>query len=38
VITRIKMAEDSAIKIVVSADGKYFSNSKKVIVLENGCG
>jgi sulfur-oxidizing protein SoxY len=38
VITRIKMAEDSDVKIVVKADGKYFTNSKKVIVLENGCG
>ena len=38
VITRIKMAEDSDVKVVVKADGKYFSSSKKVIVLENGCG
>ncbi len=38
VITRIKMAEDSDVKVVVKADGKFFSASKKVIVLENGCG
>ena len=38
VITRIKMAEDSDLKVVVKADGKFYSNSKKVIVLENGCG
>lgn len=38
VITRIKMAEDSDLKVIVKADGKYYSNSKKVVVLENGCG
>jgi sulfur-oxidizing protein SoxY len=38
VIARIKMAEDSDVKVIVKADGKYFTNSKKVIVLENGCG
>jgi sulfur-oxidizing protein SoxY len=38
VITRIKMAEDSDVKVVVKAAGKYYTNSKKVIVLENGCG
>ena len=38
VITRIKMAEDSDVKVVVKAGDKYYSNSKKVIVLENGCG
>jgi sulfur-oxidizing protein SoxY len=38
VITRIKMAEDSDVKVVVKADGKFYSNSKKVVVLENGCG
>ena len=38
VITRIKMAEDSDLKVIVKADGKFFTNSKKVIVLENGCG
>ena len=38
VITRIKMAEDSNIKVIVKANNQYFYNSKKVIVLENGCG
>ena len=37
-ITRIKMAETSDIKIIVKADGKYFTASKNVQVLENGCG
>ena len=37
-ITRIKMAEDSSVKVVVKAGDKYYTNSKKVIVLENGCG
>ena len=38
VITRIKMAEDSDLKVIVKIDGKFFTASKKVIVLENGCG
>jgi sulfur-oxidizing protein SoxY len=38
VVTRIKMAETSDIKIVVKADGRYFTNAKNVVVLENGCG
>ena len=38
VITRIKMAEDSDLKVIVKAHGQYFTNSKKVVVLENGCG
>ena len=37
-ITRIKMAETSDIKVIVKADGKYFTASKNVQVLENGCG
>ena len=37
-VTRIKMAETSDIKIIVKADGKYFTASKNVQVLENGCG
>lgn len=37
-VTRIKMAETSDIKIVVKADEQYFTASKNVIVLENGCG
>lgn len=36
--TRIKMAETSGVKVVVKADGKYFTASKNVQVLENGCG
>lgn len=38
IVTRIKMAETSDIKIVVKAGAQYFSNSKNVVVLENGCG
>lgn len=38
VVTRIKMAETSDIKIVVKAGAQYFTNAKNVIVLENGCG
>lgn len=38
VVTRIKMAETSDIKVVVKAGAKYFTNSKNVVVLENGCG
>lgn len=36
--TRIKMAETSDIKVIVKADGKYFTASKQVQVVENGCG
>lgn len=38
VITRIKMAETSDIKVVVKAGSQYFTNAKNVVVLENGCG
>lgn len=38
VVTRIKMAETSDIRVVVKAGGQYFSNAKNVEVLENGCG
>ena len=38
VITRIKMAETSDIKIIVKAGDQYFTNAKNVVVLENGCG
>lgn len=38
VVTRIKMAESSDIKVVVQAGGRYYSHAKHVIVLENGCG
>jgi sulfur-oxidizing protein SoxY len=37
-VTRIKMAETSDIIIIVKAGDKYFTNSKNVEVLENGCG
>ena len=38
VVTRIKMAETSDIKVVVKAGNQYFTHSRNVIVLENGCG
>lgn len=38
VVTRIKMAETSDVKVVVKAGNQYFNNAKNVIVLENGCG
>jgi sulfur-oxidizing protein SoxY len=38
IITRIKMAETSDIKIIVKAGDKYYSSAKNVVVLENGCG
>ncbi|PKO53179.1 MAG: thiosulfate oxidation carrier protein SoxY [Betaproteobacteria bacterium HGW-Betaproteobacteria-20] len=38
VVTRIKMAETDDIKIIVKAGNQYFTNSKNIIVLENGCG
>jgi sulfur-oxidizing protein SoxY len=38
VVTRIKMAETSDIKVVVKAGNQYFTHSKNVVVLENGCG
>jgi sulfur-oxidizing protein SoxY len=38
IITRIKMAETSDIKIIVKAGSQYFTASKNVVVLENGCG
>lgn len=38
IITRIKMAETSDIKIIVKAGNQYFTASKYVVVLENGCG
>lgn len=37
-ITRIKMAETSDIKVIVKAGQQYFTASKPVQVLENGCG
>jgi sulfur-oxidizing protein SoxY len=38
IVTRIKMADTSDIKVVVKAGNQYFMNAKNVIVLENGCG
>ncbi len=38
VITRIKMAETSDLKIIVKAGTQYFTRSKNITVLENGCG
>jgi sulfur-oxidizing protein SoxY len=38
IVTRIKMAETSDIKVVVKAGEQYFYTTKNVIVLENGCG
>ena len=38
VVTRIKMAETSDVKVVVKAGDQYFTHSKNVVVLENGCG
>jgi sulfur-oxidizing protein SoxY len=38
VVTRIKMAETSDVKVIVKAGNLYFINSKNVVVLENGCG
>lgn len=37
-VTRIKMAETSDIKVIVKVGGQYFTASKHVKVLENGCG
>ena len=37
-VTRIKMAETSDIKVVAKVGSQYFSHTKNVIVLENGCG
>lgn len=37
IVTRIKMAETSDVKIIVKAGSQYFTASKNVIVLESGC-
>lgn len=37
-ITRIKMAETSELKVVVKAGGKYYSVGRKVEVAVGGCG
>jgi sulfur-oxidizing protein SoxY len=38
VITRIKMAETSDITVLVKVGNQFFTQTKNVIVLENGCG
>ncbi len=38
VVTRIKMAETSDIKVVAKVGTQYFTHRKSVVVLENGCG
>lgn len=38
IVTRIKMAETSDIKVVAKVGNQYFTNAKNVVVLENGCG
>ncbi len=38
VVTRIKMAETSELKVVVKAGNQYFKHAKNITVLENGCG
>lgn len=38
VVTRIKMAETSDLKVVVKAGNQYFTHAKNITVLENGCG
>ena len=37
IVTRIKMAETSDIKIIVKAGNQYYTSAKNVIVLESGC-
>lgn len=37
-VTRIKMADTSDVKVIVKAGNSYFSAAKNVVVLENGCG
>lgn len=37
-ITRIKMADTSDVKVIVKVGNAYFSAAKNVVVLENGCG
>lgn len=38
IVTRIKMAETSDIKVIAKVGNQYFTNAKNVVVLENGCG
>lgn len=37
-VTRIKMSDTSNVKVVAKVGNRYFTNSRKVIVLEDGCG
>lgn len=37
-VTRIKMAETSDIKVIVKSGNQYYTAKQPVIVLENGCG
>lgn len=37
-VTRIKMAETSGIKVIVKSGNQYFTATQQVKVLENGCG
>ncbi len=37
VVTRIKMAETSYIKVVVKVGSQYYTHAKNVVVLESGC-
>jgi len=37
VVTRIKMAETSEIKVIVKAGSQYFTQVKNVVGLESGC-
>lgn len=38
VVTRIKMAQTSQVKVVAKVGNQYFTHSKQVVVLEDGCG
>lgn len=38
VVTRIKMAESSELKVIAKVGAQYFSATKNVTVLSNGCG
>jgi sulfur-oxidizing protein SoxY len=37
-VTRIKMAQTSLVKVVAKVGNRYYSQSKQVVVLEDGCG
>ena len=38
VVTRIKLADTSSVRVLVKADGKYYSVSREVRVTIGGCG